>query len=120
MEVNFNYDYNAAVVTTDISVNSNTYEILTRDSNGYKIYRILIIIGNYGISYEFHDARGHHIVTWQNLRAILGFDYETPMELINQYHQMFDVFDKMGDYGKFRCRLRKMLNPNPEPDVDQF
>ena len=120
MVVNFDYNYNAAVKTISPSANSTTYQISAFDSKGLVVYRLLIIINNDEISYEFHDYRGHHVVTWQELRAILGFDYETPMELIDHYHQMFDVFEKMHGYGEFRYRLQRMLNPNPEPDNNQF
>ena len=118
--MNFNFNYNAAVSTIIPSANSTSYQILALDSKGLKIYRLLIIIDNDEISYEFHDYRGHHIVSWQDLRTILDMDYETPMGLIDHYHQMFDGQDKINGYGEFRYRLQRMLNPNPEPDGDQF
>ena len=108
----FNFNYNTAVSTIMPSANSTTYQILALDSRGLKVYRLLIIIENNEISYRFHDFHGHHVVTWQDLRTILDMDYETPMELINQYDQLFDNFDKMNGYGEFKYRLQRMLNPD--------
>ena len=114
--MNFKFNYNAAVSYVMPSANSTTYQILTLDSKMNKVYRLLIIIENNEISYRFHDYRGHHIVSWQDLKKILHMNYETPMELIDKYHQMFDVFDKMNSYGEFRYRLREILNTNSTQD----
>ena len=116
--MNFNFNYNAAASIIMPSANSTTYQILALNSKWKKVYRLLIIIKNNEISYEFHDIRGQHIVTWQDLRTILNMDYKTPMGLIDKYHQTFDCFDKMGGYGEFKEKLEKILNSNPEPDVN--
>lgn len=118
--MNFNFNYNAAVTTIMPSANSTTYQILALDSKCQKVYRLLIIIENNEISYKFHDFRGHHTVSWQDLKTILHMNYETPMGLIDKYHQMFDGFDKMGGYGKFRCRLQEILNANSTSNNTQI
>lgn len=118
--MNFNFNYNAAVSTIMPSANSTTYQILALDSKWQKVYRLLIIIENNEISYRFHDYRGHHIVSWQDLKTILGMNYETPMGLIDKYHQMFDCFDKMNGYGEFRYRLKEILNANSTQDKTQY
>lgn len=114
--MNFNFNYNA--LTIKPSASSTTYQILALNSKEEKVYRLLIIIENNEIVYKFHDFRGHHTVSWQDLKTILGMNYKTPMGLIDKYHQMFDNSDD--DYIAFTGRLEKILNANSTQDKTHY